>query len=243
MLRSASADAHRLPAEDPHREGLRRRDRDRRSSRRPRCRARLGNRVLLKREDQQPVFSFKLRGAYNKMAHLSAARARARRDRRLGRQPRAGRRARGAAPRLHGDHRDAGDHAAHQDRGGRGARRAGRAARRLVLATPTRMRCELQKKSGATFVHPYDDPDVIAGQGTIGMEILRQWQGPLDAIFVAIGGGGLIARHRGVREARAAGDQDHRRAAGGFRRDGALARGGPARDARRTSACSPTASR
>ena len=60
-------------------------------------------------------------------------------------------------------------------------------------ATPTRRRCALQKKSRATFVHPYDDPDVIAGQGTIGMEILRQWQGPLDAIFVAIGGGGLIA--------------------------------------------------
>ncbi len=51
---------------------------------------------------------------------------------------------------------------------------------------------QLQKETGATFVHPYDDPDVIAGQGTIGMEILRQWQAPLDAIFVAIGGGGLI---------------------------------------------------
>jgi threonine dehydratase len=51
---------------------------------------------------------------------------------------------------------------------------------------------ELQRASNATFVHPYDDPDVIAGQGTIGMEILRQWQGPLDAIFVAIGGGGLV---------------------------------------------------
>jgi threonine dehydratase len=51
---------------------------------------------------------------------------------------------------------------------------------------------ELQRRTGATFVHPYDDPDVIAGQGTIGMEILRQWQQPLDAIFVAIGGGGLI---------------------------------------------------
>jgi threonine dehydratase len=51
---------------------------------------------------------------------------------------------------------------------------------------------QLQKASGATFVHPYDDPDVIAGQGTVGMEILRQWQAPLDAIFVAIGGGGLI---------------------------------------------------
>ena len=51
----------------------------------------------------------------------------------------------------------------------------------------------LQKKSGATFVHPYDDPDVIAGQGTIGMEILRQYQDPIDAIFVAVGGGGLIS--------------------------------------------------
>jgi threonine dehydratase len=51
----------------------------------------------------------------------------------------------------------------------------------------------LQKRSRATFVHPYDDPDVIAGQGTVGMEILRQWQGPIDAIFVAIGGGGLIS--------------------------------------------------
>ena len=61
---------------------------------------RLGNRVLLKREDQQPVFSFKLRGAYNKMAHLSAGRARARRDRGLGRQPRAGRGARGAEARA-----------------------------------------------------------------------------------------------------------------------------------------------
>ena len=52
---------------------------------------------------------------------------------------------------------------------------------------------ELQQGRGATFVHPYDDPDVIAGQGTIGMEILRQCQGPLDAIFVAVGGGGLIS--------------------------------------------------
>ena len=52
---------------------------------------------------------------------------------------------------------------------------------------------QLQRKTRATFVHPYDDPDVIAGQGTIGMEILRQCQGPLDAIFVAIGGGGLIS--------------------------------------------------
>ena len=52
---------------------------------------------------------------------------------------------------------------------------------------------EQQKQHGLTFVHPFDDPDVIAGQGTIAMEILRQHQGPLDAVFVAIGGGGLIS--------------------------------------------------
>jgi len=153
---------------------------------------RLGNRILLKREDQQPVFSFKLRGAYNKMAHMSdAERARgviaasagnhaqgvALAAQRLGchativmpvTTPQikiAAVEARGAAVVLHGDsYSDAYEHA---------------------LA--------LQKKSRATFVHPYDDPDVIAGQGTIGMEILRQCAGPIDAIFVAIGGGGLIA--------------------------------------------------
>ena len=52
----------------------------------------------------------------------------------------------------------------------------------------------LQKKQGLSFVHPFDDPDVIAGQGTIAMEMLSQHQGPLDAVFVAIGGGGLISR-------------------------------------------------
>ena len=86
--------------------------RDRRSSRRRNLSRRLGNHVLLKREDQQPVFSFKLRGAYNKMAHLSADAAAARRDLRLGRQPRAGRRAGGAPAGLQGRDRDAGDHAA-----------------------------------------------------------------------------------------------------------------------------------
>jgi threonine dehydratase len=153
---------------------------------------RLGNRVLLKREDQQPVFSFKLRGAYNKMVHLTAAeRGRgviaasagnhaqgvALAAQKLGcaativmpvTTPHikiAAVEARGASVVLHGDsYSDAYEHA---------------------LA--------LQARTGATFVHPYDDPDVIAGQGTIGMEILRQCQGPLDAIFVAIGGGGLIA--------------------------------------------------
>ncbi len=153
---------------------------------------RLGNRVLLKREDQQVVFSFKLRGAYNKMAHLSAAEC----DHGVicasaGNHAQgvalaaqklsckaiivmpvttphikiAAVEARGAQVVLHGDsYSDAYDHA-----------------------------LELQRETGATFVHPYDDPDVIAGQGTIGMEILRQCQGPLDAIFVAVGGGGLIA--------------------------------------------------
>jgi len=153
---------------------------------------RVGNRVLLKREDQQSVFSFKLRGAYNKMAHLAPAeRAKgviaasagnhaqgvALAAQRLGCQATivmpvttphikiAAVEARGASVVLHGD--------SYSD--------AYTEAQRL------------QKGSGATFVHPYDDPDVIAGQGTIGMEILRQCQGPLDAIFVAVGGGGLIS--------------------------------------------------
>ncbi len=152
---------------------------------------RLGNRILLKREDQQPVFSFKLRGAYNKMAQLTVAeRARGVIAASAGNHAQgvalaaqrlackativmpettphikiAAVEARGAVVVLHGDsYSDAYLHA---------------------LA--------LQKKSGAAFVHPYDDPDVIAGQGTIGVEILRQCPGPLDAIFVAVGGGGLI---------------------------------------------------
>jgi threonine dehydratase len=158
----------------------------------PALSARLRNHVLLKREDQQPVFSFKLRGAYNKMAQMSAAdRARgviaasagnhaqgvALAAQRLGctativmpvTTPRikiAAVEARGASVILHGDsYSDAYDRAQ-----------------------------ALQQELGATFVHPYDDPDVIAGQGTIGMEILRQCPGPLDAIFVAIGGGGLVS--------------------------------------------------
>jgi threonine dehydratase len=152
---------------------------------------RLRNRVLLKREDQQSVFSFKLRGAYNKMAHLSAAeRGRGVVAASAGNHAQgvalaaqklecrativmpvttphikiAAVEARGAKVVLHGDsYSDAYTHA---------------------LA--------LQKATRAVFVHPYDDPDVIAGQGTIGMEILRQQQGPIDAIFVPVGGGGLI---------------------------------------------------
>jgi threonine dehydratase len=153
---------------------------------------RVRNRVLLKREDQQTVFSFKLRGAYNKMAHLTAAQ-----------------RARGVIAASAGNHAQGVALAAERLRctativmpittphikivavQARGAR--------VVLHGDSysdayeRAR-KLQKATGATFVHPYDDPDVIAGQGTIGMEILRQCQGPLDAIFVAVGGGGLIS--------------------------------------------------
>jgi threonine dehydratase len=158
----------------------------------PNLSARIGNRVLLKREDMQPVFSFKLRGAYNKMAALPAkvlkrgvitasagnhAQGVALAAQKLGCRavivmpvttPRIKIEAvarRGAQVVLHGDsYSDAYEH----------ARKLAR-ARRLA------------------FVHPYDDPDVIAGQGTIGMEILRQHPGPIDAIFVAVGGGGLIA--------------------------------------------------
>jgi len=152
---------------------------------------RLGNTLLLKREDMQQVFSFKLRGAYNKMAHLSAeqlgrgviaasagnhAQGVALAAQRLGCRavivmpvttPQVkvdAVRARGAEVLLHGD--------SYSDAYARAA--------------------ELQAAQGLTFVHPFDDPDVIAGQGTIAMEILRQRQAPIDAIFVAIGGGGLI---------------------------------------------------
>ena len=153
---------------------------------------RLGNRVLLKREDQQPVFSFKLRGAYNKMAHLSVAE-----------------RGRGVIAASAGNHAQGVALA---------AQRLGCAATIVMPVTTPQIKVaaveargaavvlhgdsysdayahalDVQKRTGATFVHPYDDPDVIAGQGTIGMEILRQCQGPIDAIFVAIGGGGLIA--------------------------------------------------
>jgi threonine dehydratase len=89
--RQKAPDAGRLPQEDPHRARLRRGVESALEPAKNLSR-RLHNTVLLKREDQQPVFSFKLRGAYNKMAHLSAGAAEARRDLRLGRQPRAGRR-------------------------------------------------------------------------------------------------------------------------------------------------------
>ena len=158
----------------------------------PNLSRRLGNSVLVKREDMQPVFSFKLRGAYNKMAHLSAAALK-----------------RGVITASAGNHAQ-GVALAAQKLGctativmpvttpqikidavrGRGAK--------VVLhgdsySDAYEQARELEEAQGLTFVHPYDDPDVIAGQGTIGMEILRQHTRPIHAIFVAIGGGGLIA--------------------------------------------------
>ena len=153
---------------------------------------RLGNQVLLKREDTQPVFSFKLRGAYNKMAHLSEAQLK-----------------RGVICASAGNHAQGVALA---------ARRMGCKAMIVMPVTTPRLKIdavkshggdvvlhgdsysdaygralELQAEHGLTFVHPFDDPDVIAGQGTIAMEMLRQHQGPIDAVFVAIGGGGLIS--------------------------------------------------
>ncbi|MFN7752771.1 MAG: threonine ammonia-lyase, biosynthetic [Pseudomonadota bacterium] len=154
--------------------------------------ARTGNRVLLKREDMQPVFSFKLRGAYNKMVHLPPAALR-----------------RGVIAASAGNHAQ-GVALAAQRLGCRATivmpvttpqikvqAVAARGAK-VVLSGDTYDEAyahaqALGKRRGLTFVHPYDDPDVIAGQGTIGMEILRSHPDPIEAIFVAIGGGGLIS--------------------------------------------------
>jgi threonine dehydratase len=157
---------------------------------------RLNNTVLLKREDQQPVFSFKLRGAYNKMANLSPAQLK-----------------KGVICASAGNHAQG------------VALSANKLGTRAVIVMPSTTpqlkvdavralggdvvlhgesysdayehAATLEKKNGLTFVHPFDDPDVIAGQGTIAMEMLRQIQrighGRLDAVFVAIGGGGLIS--------------------------------------------------
>ena len=153
---------------------------------------RLHNTVLLKREDQQSVRSFKLRGAYNKMVQLSPAQLK-----------------KGVICASAGNHAQGVALSAHK----LGARAV------IVMPTTTPQlkvdavrslggevvlfgdsysdaythAAALEKKQGLTFVHPFDDPDVIAGQGTIAMEMLRQHQGPLHAVFVAIGGGGLIS--------------------------------------------------
>ncbi len=153
---------------------------------------RLSNQVLLKREDQQPVFSFKLRGAYNKMVNLPADAL-----------------ARGVICASAGNHAQG---------VALSAKRLNCRAVVVMPVTTPRLKVDavaalggevllhgdsysdayqhalqVQQQQGLTFVHPFDDPEVIAGQGTVAMEILRQHQGPLDAIFVAIGGGGLIS--------------------------------------------------
>lgn len=153
---------------------------------------RLGNRVLLKREDLQPVFSFKLRGAYNKIIHLS--------------EPL---RAKGVIAASAGNHAQGVALA---------ASKLGLDALIVMPATTPSIKVEsvrdlgaqielygdayddayqraqrIAEESGRTFIHPYDDAEVIAGQGTVGMEILHQHAEALHAIFVPVGGGGLIA--------------------------------------------------
>jgi threonine dehydratase len=156
---------------------------------------RFGNRIYFKREDMQSVFSFKLRGAYNKMAHLSTEALQ-----------------RGVICASAGNHAQG------------VALSAARLGCRALIVMPTttpqvkidavkarggnavevvlhgdsytdayNYAITLEREQKLTFVHPFDDPDVIAGQGTIGMEILRQHSSPIHAIFVAIGGGGLIS--------------------------------------------------
>ncbi len=153
---------------------------------------RLDNRVLLKREDLQPVFSFKLRGAYNKIAHLNEAQQQ-----------------KGVIAASAGNHAQGVALA---------ARRMGLKALIVMPKTTPDIKVhaveqmggevvlhgnayddayeharELAKQRGMTFIHPYDDPDVIAGQGTVAMEILEQHHAAIHAIFVPVGGGGLIA--------------------------------------------------
>ena len=158
----------------------------------PNLSSRLANQVLLKREDLQPVFSFKLRGAYNKMVGLEPSAL-----------------ARGVIAASAGNHAQGVALA---------AQRLGCTAVIVMPVTTPRMKVRLVEARGAevvlhgdtydeayaesrrlelerglTFIHPFDDPDVIAGQGTIALEILRQCSAPPDAIYVAVGGGGLIA--------------------------------------------------
>ncbi|MDB2705138.1 threonine ammonia-lyase, biosynthetic [Pseudomonadota bacterium] len=154
--------------------------------------SRLNNSLWLKREDLQPVFSFKLRGAYNRMTHLSDE------ERQQGVvAASAGNHAQGVAL---------------------SAKKMGISALIVMPKTTPAIKVEavkafgaeiilhgnnyddacayalkLVKQQGRTFIHPYDDPEVIAGQGTIAMEIMRQHPGPIHAVFVPVGGGGLIA--------------------------------------------------
>jgi threonine dehydratase len=158
----------------------------------PRLSTRLGNDVLLKREDLQPVHSFKLRGAYNKIASLTDAE-----------------RARGIITASAGNHAQGVAFSAQRleipativmpETTPRIKIDAVRALDAEVVLvgdnySDAQAHCdELVRQTGMTFIHPFDDPMVIAGQGTIGAEILRSCQNRLDAVFVPVGGGGLIA--------------------------------------------------
>lgn len=161
----------------------------------PQLSQRLGNKVFFKREDMQSVFSFKIRGAYNKMVHLTPEQ-----------------RKRGVICASAGNHAQGVAYS---------AAKLGCRALIVMPTTTPQVKIDAVKERGGsqvevvlhgesysdafdhaqkleqelrlTFVHPFDDPQVIAGQGTIGMEILRQHADPIHAVFVAIGGGGLIA--------------------------------------------------
>jgi threonine dehydratase len=158
----------------------------------PNLSRRLGNSVLLKREDDQPVFSFKLRGAYNKMVHLTAI-ARARGVVAAS----AGNHAQGVA--LAAQHLHCPAVIVMPTTTPRTKIEAVRArGAEVVLVGDTYDEAEavardIERDRNLTFVHPFDDPDVIAGQGTIAMEFLRQHPDPIHAVFVPVGGGGLIA--------------------------------------------------
>ncbi len=158
----------------------------------PNLSRRLKRDIYLKREDQQSVFSFKLRGAYNKIRNLSEAT-----------------RAKGVITASAGNHAQ-GVALAARTLGVQATIVMGRNTPlikvnavkaldgKVVLAGDSydeaaAHAADLAEKEQLTYVHPFDDPDVIAGQGTVGLEILRQHNGPLDAVFVPVGGGGLIA--------------------------------------------------
>ncbi|MFJ3074227.1 MULTISPECIES: threonine ammonia-lyase, biosynthetic [Pseudomonas] len=158
----------------------------------PQLSKRLGNQILLKREDLQPVFSFKIRGAYNKLAQLSPEEL-----------------ARGVVTASAGNHAQGVALAARElgikativmpkttpeikvegvrSRGGKVVLHGDSFPEALAYSL------KLVDEKGFVYIHPYDDPHTIAGQGTVAMEILRQHPGQLDAIFVPVGGGGLIA--------------------------------------------------
>ncbi len=153
---------------------------------------RLGQTILLKREDLQPVYSYKLRGAYNKMAHLPPARLK-----RGVIAASAGNHAQGvalAAQKLNVKATIVMPITTPQIKIDAVARRGGKVLLHGVSYDDAYTEAKrLARSRKLTFVHPYDDPDVIAGQGTIAMEILQQHQGPIHAIFVPIGGGGAIS--------------------------------------------------